>query len=165
MKPIELDIDDYHETIQAFHGESDRAAAVLAGSFIECFLAKYIRSELVADAKDELFDNNGPFATYSQRVQTAYAFGMISARAKRDLELIGKVRNHFAHHPLKAAFDKAPVVDWCSTLSTAQVFPMPGQEQDKRTDNRNRFIVAISQNIANCSSVRFTEQSQTYTTN
>ena len=144
MKPIDLDIDNYQETVQAFHSETDRAAAVLAGSFVECFLAKYMRSVMVAEAKNELFDNNGPFATYSQRVQASHAFGIISTSEKRDLELIGKIRNHFAHHPLNAAFNEAPVVDWCNCLSTATVFPGNGGEPDKRLDNRNRFITAVS---------------------
>lgn len=144
MKPIDLGIDNYQETVKAFHSETDRAAAVLAGSFVECFLAKYMRSAMVPEAKDELFGNNGPFATYSQRVQAAHAFGMISTSAKRDLELIGKIRNHFAHHPLNAAFNEAPVVDWCNSLSTVAVFSNTEIEQDKRLGNRNRFIVAVS---------------------
>ena len=149
MRPVDLDIDNYHETIETFHNESDRAAAVLAGSFIESYLAKFMKSAMVADVKDELFDNNGPFSTYSQRVQASHAFGLIPTGAKRDLELIGKIRNRFAHHPMRSTFDTAPIADWCRELSTAPHIPVPGTEQDLRSDNRNRFITAIALLVAN----------------
>lgn len=51
MKPIDLDIDDYHEVLTELHKESDRAAAVLGGSFVECYLAKYLKAAMVQDAK------------------------------------------------------------------------------------------------------------------
>lgn len=143
MKPVDLDIDDYHAVLQEFHNESDRAAAVLGGSFVECYLAKYMRSAMVEDVKDGVFDNNGPFSTYSQRIQGAHAFGMISATTKRDLELIGKIRNHFAHHPLRSTFDTAPVTGWCNNLSTAELFPARGASQGTGQGNRYRFVVAI----------------------
>lgn len=149
MKPVDLDIDDYHAVLQEFHQESDRAAAVLGGSFVECYLAKYMRSAMVVDAKNELFDNNGPFSTYSQRIQGAHAFGMISTATKGDLELIGKIRNRFSHHPLKSTFDTAPITDWCNMLSTANLIPLPGTEKNIGTDNRNRFVIAISMVVAN----------------
>lgn len=103
---------------------------------------------MVEDAKDDLFDNNGPFSTYSQRVQGAHAFGMISTTTKGDLELIGKIRNRFAHHPMKSTFDTAPITDWCNNLSTAKAIPMQGTTQGIRAYNRNRFVVAISFAVA-----------------
>lgn len=148
MKPLDLDIDDYHAVLQEFHNESDRAAAVLGGSFVESYLAKYMRSAMVEDVKDDVFDNNGPFSTYSQRIQGAHAFGMISATTKRDLELIGKIRNRFAHHPLRSTFDTAPVTDWCNNLSTAEYMPGSGASQGTGQDNRNRFVVAIGTVVA-----------------
>lgn len=148
MKPVDLNIDDYHEVLQEFHNESDRAAAVLGGSFVECYLAKYMRSAMVEDVKDDVFDNNGPFSTYNQRLQGAHAFGMISATTKRDLELIGKIRNRFAHHPMRSTFDTAPVTDLCNNLSTAKLIPEPGASQGTGKDNRNRFVVAISMVVA-----------------
>ena len=35
MKPTEVDISDYNKVVGMFHEETDRAAAVLAGSFLE----------------------------------------------------------------------------------------------------------------------------------
>ena len=150
MKPIDLNIEDYHEVVEAIHQESDRAAAVLGGSFIENYLAKYLQSFMIDDPDvAELFDNFGPFADYMQRYETAYAFGFISSQQRNDLKYIGKIRNHFAHHPLDAGFDKQPVSDWCSRLSTYAIYPLEGQQQNLTQDNRSRFMVGISLCVGN----------------
>ena len=116
MKPTDLDIDDYHASLQSFHAESDRAAAVLAGSFIENYLAKYLKIFMVEDGSTKLFDADGPLATFNQRIRIAYAFKLISKVTRDDLFLIAKIRNHFAHHPLNTSFDTAPVSDHCRNL-------------------------------------------------
>ena len=85
MKPLDLNDEDFKKTINAFHSESDRAAAVLAGGFIESFLAKFLLSFMVADETvKDLFDGFGPFADYNQRYETAYAFGLIDSAQRRD---------------------------------------------------------------------------------
>ncbi|MBU4264230.1 MAG: hypothetical protein KKC76_20460 [Proteobacteria bacterium] len=146
MKPLDLNIDDYHKAVEAFHGESDRAAAVLAGGFIESYLAKYLRSFMVADdSVTELFDGFGPFADFKQRYEAAYAFGFLSSTQRSDLKFVAKVRNHFAHHPLEASFDKAPVSDWCSHLSTKGIqCQVPGFQHT----NRELYLLAVSMCVA-----------------
>lgn len=117
MKPIDLDLKDYHEAIHAFRTETDRASAVLAGSFLENYLAKYLRSFMIIDdSLDALFDGFGPFAQFSQRIEAAFAFGWLSATDRRDLKLIARIRNHFAHHPFAASFDSPPISNWVCHL-------------------------------------------------
>ena len=142
MKPIDLDIDKYHETIKAFHSESDRAAAVLAGSFLEHFLAKYLRSFMVADkAVLQLFDGFGPFAQFTQRFEAAYAFGWLSASQRNDIKIIIKIRNRFAHHPLETSFDKSPVSGWCADLSTKGI---QAPIAEVHHTNRQLYLISIS---------------------
>jgi DNA-binding MltR family transcriptional regulator len=149
MKPTDLDIDDYHTTLQSFHNESDRAAAVLAGSFIESYLAKYLKLFMIEDESDKLFDSDGPLATFNQRVRIAYAFKLINKQTSSDLRFIGKIRNHFAHHPLHASFDSAPVSDFCNQLSMRHVFPISeGASETLTTRNRNYFIISIAMMVA-----------------
>ena len=47
MKPYNVDMNDYHNIVKEFHQETDRAAAVLAGSYIENYLAKFIKNYIV----------------------------------------------------------------------------------------------------------------------
>ncbi|MCW8830681.1 MAG: MltR family transcriptional regulator [Gammaproteobacteria bacterium] len=144
MKPVELNINDYHDVIKTFHKETDRAAAVLAGSLIENFLASYLRSGMVDDKiVDELFVGFGPLADFKKRIETAYAFGFIEKQVHRDLTLIAKIRNHFAHHPLTTSFEMSPVSNWCLELSTKNIYPIEGQQPDARMDNRHRYLIAV----------------------
>ncbi len=118
-KPRQLDLVKWNELVGVYHGESDRGAAILAGSFVEHALGLFLRSK-TRDPKlaDELFGALGPLSSFSQRTAIAYAFRFISKRRYRDLELIRRVRNHFAHHPLDATFAASEVGQLTAQLST-----------------------------------------------
>ncbi len=76
--PKELSLGKWKEMVGAFHGESDRGAAILAGSFAEHALGQYlkfrVRDKKIADA---LFGAIGPLSSFSQRIAIAYAFDLI----------------------------------------------------------------------------------------
>jgi hypothetical protein len=109
MKPTKVNILDYQKIVESYHGESDRAAALLAGSFVEHYLAEYLKTCcLVSDPDiDELFHGFGPMATFAQRISIAYAIGAIDTGMRDDLRAIKDIRNHFAHHPTEAKFTDA----------------------------------------------------------
>lgn len=140
MKPEDLNISNYQDLVKDFHDESDRGAAVLAGAFIESYLANYIKSHLVEDAPIKtLFEGFGPMATYSQRREIAYSFGLISTHQYEDLKYIGKIRNRFAHHPLQATFEEDRVASWCRELSLFKVVGEVHKDSDDSTKNRNHI--------------------------
>lgn len=108
----------YHEFIQLFHAETDRAAAVLAGSYVESYLGDCLRYSLINhESTDKLFKNAGPLETFAARVNLAFALGLMTERMKSNFRFIIKIRNHFAHHPAETSFTVSPVRDWCSQLS------------------------------------------------
>ncbi|HUT43673.1 MAG TPA: MltR family transcriptional regulator, partial [Desulfobacterales bacterium] len=113
----DISVLDYQNLVKIFHEESDRAASVLAGSYIEHMLGKFIRSYMVEDIKeDKLFAGFGPFATFSRRINTAYAFGLISKNDRDDLKKIQEIRNQFAHFPKNITFDTQEIKDLCVNL-------------------------------------------------
>ena len=107
---------------QDFKNESDRGAALLVGSLVENYLAQLLKSHMVNDPEvDKLFDGFGPVADFGKRIECAYAFKIIPAEQKQVLHLIKKLRNHFAHNPFDASFDKPPVSDWCRSISISSL--------------------------------------------
>ncbi len=119
--------------VGAFHEESDRGAAILAGSFAEHSLGLYLRFR-IRDKKiaDALFAPLGPLSSFSQRITIAYAFDLISTQQYRDFETIRRIRNHFAHHPLDSTFSTNEIRQLAVTLSmfneiTEQQYPDPSQ--------------------------------------
>ena len=79
MKPVESTLADYHLMVNLFENESDRGAAVLAGSYVENHLGLYLRSKMIAPSiADRLFSSDGPLSSFSQRIDLAHAFGFLS---------------------------------------------------------------------------------------
>lgn len=96
MKQRLVDVMTYQDMVGRFYGESDRGAAVLAGSVADEFLAKYLKSKIVGGADFELlFSRFGPVSTFSQRIEIGFAFGLISETTRADLNFVRKIRNEF----------------------------------------------------------------------
>jgi len=79
---------------------SDRSCAIVAASIIETLLVDLLRACLVAlpSTRDEFFDGtSAPVGTFSARIDLAYRLGLISAQMTRDLHIIRRIRNDFAH--------------------------------------------------------------------
>ena len=117
MKPAETNLADYQSMVALFENESDRGAAVLAGSYVENHLGLYLQSKMKdLSLAGRMFSSEGPLSTFSQRINLAQAFGFLPKEQCTDLHLIKKIRNHFAHHPREASFGDKPVSDWVSNL-------------------------------------------------
>jgi len=144
MKPVQVDILKYQHMVDSYHAETDRAAAVLAGSFMDEFTRKFIRSFMVPDdVVDNILVGYGPLSSFSSRIDCLYAFGFIDKEACDDLDLIRKIRNHFAHHPEQTSFDESPVRDFCSNLSTAKPMPKADGGEYRVENHRFQFLFAI----------------------
>lgn len=115
---------NYRDVLEAYEQESDRSAAILAASFLEEVLEETIRSFLIEDKSvDNLFKGYSPLSTFSSKIDISYALGLITKEMKQDLDVVRKVRNHFAHNWKDASFDNSPVSDFCRNLKiTSRTF-------------------------------------------
>lgn len=85
---------------RALAEESDRARIIVSACWIEEFLKVKLMNEFSkgnADARKSLFSVNGPFATFSAKVTSAYCAGWIDADVYHDINVIRKLRNICAH--------------------------------------------------------------------
>jgi DNA-binding MltR family transcriptional regulator len=146
---MDLKVTDYQELVETYHAESDRAAAVLAGSFLEEFLGQFLRQFLAKEPEVEpLFGHYGPLGTFAARIDLAFAMGLIYREVWQDLHYIRKVRNHFAHHPLDTSFESSPVRDWCACLSTARVASAKDATEHRVVKPRLQYLFAVSKSVA-----------------
>jgi hypothetical protein len=103
---------------------TDRAAAILAASYVEDALRDKIITRLIASLsnseRDEIFDNKGPLSTFDSMIKAAYAFGLISIEARNDLHAIKQIRNCFAHAMIPLTFATPQVISKVETLSYLQ---------------------------------------------
>ncbi len=104
---------DYFDVLLAEFGkESDRAAVILAASVTDELLRTLLSAYLVpvTSSNDEVFDGaNAPLGTFSSRIEMAYRLGLISVKFTRDLHLIRKIRNDFAHNIHGCSFNDARI--------------------------------------------------------
>jgi len=117
---------DYQNMVKLFLAESDRAAALLAGSVAEGHTETLLRGFTRTGSNvNRLFEIYGPLSSFSARINVAYAFGLIDQHLLLDLNIIKRIRNHFAHEPRDTSFTLSPVREFCANLSTRDISPEP----------------------------------------
>lgn len=104
---------------RALRDETDRGAALYAAAFLEDRLGLLLRSFFVQreGAADGLLTGTGGLSTFSARIDLAMLLGLASGSTRRDLHLIRKIRNDFAHSPQAIDFSYDSITSRCRELS------------------------------------------------
>lgn len=110
--------DDYQKFFDEFMGESDRAAIVLGAAQMDELLKDILMKRLISPKKD-LFDFNGPFGTFSARIDTAHATGAIDKSFANKIHLVRKIRNQCAHNIQSVDLNASDISGQITTLSDA----------------------------------------------
>jgi len=79
--------------------QDDRAMVLSMAAFVEETLGRMLLAYLRdCKATCDLVDGfNAPLGTLSARIKAAYSIGLIGEKSFRDLEILRRIRNHFAH--------------------------------------------------------------------
>lgn len=112
-----------------FAKESDRASVIVAASIFDNSLRDLLKQHLVPNAtsSDELFDGtNAPLATFSAKIALAHRLGLISAPFARNLHLIRRIRNEFAHNIHGGSFEDSAVKSRVMELYKGQAYVNKG---------------------------------------
>ena len=103
--------------------QTDRGAALLGGAFLEWRVKQAISTRL------KIWDENATriFGTddrpgelgFLDQCRMAYCLGLVGTIGLKDLEVIAKIRNRFAHHFKVRSFDRDQKVrDFCTNLGS-----------------------------------------------
>lgn len=76
---------------------------------------------LLETLKDAVIEHDGPQklvtdSSFAQRIELAFGLGLLSAEEYRELTLIRKIRNDFAHKGLELSFGTPPIKERCAEL-------------------------------------------------
>lgn len=81
--------------------KNDRAVAIISAAMVEDRLQWLIEAKFIAGLsstrRERLFGGFGPLATFSSKIEIAYALGVIGEQVHGQLRQIGRIRNKFAH--------------------------------------------------------------------
>ncbi|MDR6943704.1 MltR family transcriptional regulator [Mucilaginibacter pocheonensis] len=132
----------FNRFIEELEVESDRGAAIFAGTFFECTL-KIILEELlnkVKSTKSLLEDANGGLNTFSAKINICYSLGFITLHEYQALNILKKVRNQFAHNfEYKFSFEDKKISAQCSALK----LEIEGLKLQKFETARQTFIESV----------------------
>lgn len=116
-------------------GQDDRAMVLSLATFIEDTLGRlllaYFRN---CKATRELVDGfNAPLGTLGARIKAVYAFGLVTEEQYKDMEILRKVRNLFAHNWEGISLDHQDIKAMVGQLSgyTVSHAPIEGGPRER----------------------------------
>lgn len=148
--------------IKEFKQESDRAAVILVAALIDEKLTSLLKSKLVAlpTANDDLFEGgNAPISTFSSKIDLSFRLGLISSKFSRDIHLIRKIRNSFAHDIYGCDFEngsvKSRVMELYKTCSVMPFYEQLIKEKNTNVEKGTRgvFLFIASTIILNLDNI------------
>ncbi len=76
--------------------ESDRVIAIIANGVIDDLLTKILKTVLIPKS-EKIFSNQNILQMTYSKINMVYYLGLVPSIVYRDLILVNKIRNHFAH--------------------------------------------------------------------
>lgn len=129
----------FGQFLDEFQSETDRGAAILAGSMLDQKLKDILYGFLIdcKQSKDLLDGYNAPIGTFSSRLNLSFALGLISKFEFDECSLVRKIRNEFAHKfELAFSFADKKVSSICQNFQAGT----PGDRKDFTDKPRFLFI-------------------------
>lgn len=137
--------------LEDFQKETDRACAILGGAYLDQVLRILLRKKLIDENKyveeNILSDSpGGILSTFSAKIRMSYSLGILSEEELRDLDLIRKIRNAFAHDLKLLRFDSKAIKQRCESLyhakSANDLIKKSGVKPDETA--RGCFILSVA---------------------
>jgi len=143
-KPKKINLEEARKSLEEIQILSERGWAIMVASHLDEQLAALLRAFFVDDQKtvDQLLEDTGAIAGFGVRIELAFLLGLISARERRMLNLIRKIRNDFAHNSKSASFSQSPIKDWCLELDARQT--VESEKLSQHSEPVRKFIAAFS---------------------
>ena len=117
--------------------ESDRGCALVAAEYLDARLEKLLRANFVMTrGADDVFRYPGMLSSFAAKVLLADLLGLLPLDAIRDLTMIRKIRNDFAHSSTEATFATENIANRCKELIHVALQP--------DAEGRARFIRAAT---------------------
>jgi hypothetical protein len=145
--------DEIDTLLSEIDTHNHRAAAVLGGAFVEDALEYAIQRRLVILTPKELgsmFEYPGPLSSFGAKIQLGYAIGLYGVIVRKDLDIIRRIRNAFAHAKKPISFDtpqvthemeKSQYLGWKDTNGETDYMSIV--RTAPKTDSLHRYWYAI----------------------
>jgi hypothetical protein len=144
---IVADLTAYYSELD---GESPRAAAILAVASLENELKRLIRTRLVADMSNTLWERlagsgSAPFGSLNAKIDMCQALGFFGHRTATAIGQMGSIRNKFAHLTDVRDFGHPKVRAIWNELRTYPLCPTRGIDAPAGKDIQWAYIATIKE--------------------
>jgi len=114
---------EFEKFVEDFKKESDRSAVILGTAKLDIQLYQILRKVLrsTPSSRDDLLDDGRPLGTFSSRIDMAYRLGLITADFARELHLVRRIRDSFAHELSNATLKYGAYQDRLNEIVTPLV--------------------------------------------
>ena len=141
--PLEkIDWGEFRKTFEEIKVLSERGWAIVAVSHLDEQLAALLKAFFVDDQRtaDQVLEDPGAISAFGARIELAFLLGLISARERKMLNLIRKIRNDFAHSSV-ASFSQSPIKERCLEVDAKPVLKSKTLSDQSPQE---KFIAAFS---------------------
>jgi|SRR5918996_2235403 hypothetical protein len=122
--------------------ETDRGAAILGAAYLDARLKDAIRIRFCnrGGTASDLLKPNGYLGQYSAKCQIAYCLGLYGKTTFSNLNIIGQIRNTFAHSKDVLRFTDHTIAKLCNGLKASAI---PYFEISQASQPRNRYLHTV----------------------
>jgi DNA-binding MltR family transcriptional regulator len=135
---------DQNSVLMEIDKESDRSVVLVSASFLDDLLKSRLAlvfSKGNKAARDALFDFNGPFGSFSTRIETLFCLGLLDKVSRDDLHVVRKLRNYCAHNWSNFAFGDEVQSKFVSSMKNFLVLPPDGDDHERPFSCRSKFVL------------------------
>jgi hypothetical protein len=112
------------DAIEQLERSSDRAVAIIAAVILEQYITAAIRRRWCNNSKvaEAMLRVDGALGNLGPKIDLAHLMGLISVDGHKDMTLIKKIRNRFAHYLDVDTCDAPLIKGWCCDLTHFEHF-------------------------------------------
>jgi mannitol operon repressor len=136
----------FAEFLKEFQKESDRGGALVGAAILDARLERLILSHMLPGkvSKDLVVGGNAPLGTFSSRINSCFALGLITSLERHDLNLVRNIRNEFAHREHGITFDDETIKGFCASRgplpARRSVAAVQGEDPGNAGDRRGSCL-------------------------
>jgi DNA-binding MltR family transcriptional regulator len=113
--------------------KDDRGTAIICASMVEDRLRWLLETQFIVGLsetrRDRIFTGYGPLASFAAKTEVAFALGLVKEELREQLQLIGQIRNKFAHNFRRVRFSDHNIAELCGKLRKFDIEGLPIKEE------------------------------------
>jgi DNA-binding MltR family transcriptional regulator len=138
------------DEIEAFYDAlRDRDRAIVLSAIAENHLTSLLQLLMRRNEKDisqQLFNPSGPLGPFGTKIRVAYMLRILPPEIHKDLIIVSKIRNKFAHDLSIKSFDDQQITDWVKSmyhhkvfLSSVKTFQEKAERESSLPESEHKF--------------------------